>query len=361
MIGLESALTFIEKHWNALVLPLTIAGITLLVGFAVRNVVLRMLRRWAKANGSKLEDILVKALRGPSAIWLLMLALHFGAQASRLPVRAQNATAQILLVLFLISMTLVFSRLAVALVQFYPGPLSFTSLTGNLIRILILLFGVMIILNTLGISILPILTAFGVGGIAIALALQDTLSNLFGGFYVSVAGQVRVGDYIKLDTNEEGYVIDISWRSTSIRSLQNNVIIVPNAKLAKATITNFNLPEQTMSVSLPISVSYDSDLQAVENLLIEEAKNAAGQVPGLLSQPAPVVRFIPGFGPSSLDMTLTCSVEKFSDQYLVQHELRKRIFARFREAKIEIPFPTRTIYTRQESAEAGRTNIASAP
>jgi small-conductance mechanosensitive channel len=191
---------------------------------------------------------------------------------------------------------------------------------------------------------LPILTALGVGGIAIALALQDTLSNLFSGFYISLAGQVRMGDYIKLDTGEEGYVKDISWRSTSVRSLQNNVIIIPNAKLAKATITNYDLPEQTMAVSVAVPASYDSDPEIIEAILLDEAAKAAGQVSGMVEHPAPFVRLAPGFGQSSLDFTLNCYVRKFSDQYLVQHELRKRIFARFRKEQIEMPFPTRTVY-----------------
>jgi len=345
-----STIRFVEQDWNTLLLPLSVMAVTLLIGLVVRNVVFRTLRRWAAGTKSKLDDIVVEALRSPFMIWVLMLALHFGAQTSRLPVRAQNTTAQFLLILFIISMTLVFSRLAGVLIH-SAGGLSSTSLTGNVVRIVVVLLGVMIVLNTLGISILPILTALGVGGIAIALALQDTLSNLFGGFSVSMAGQVRIGDYIKLDSGEEGYITDISWRSTSIRSLQNNAVIIPNAKLAKATITNYNLPEQSMAVSVAVSVSYDCDPQAVENVLLDEARKAAEQVPGLLSAPAPIVRFMPGFGPSSLDLTLICHVRKFADQYLVQHELRKRIVRRFREAQIEIPFPTRTIYMHDESSK----------
>jgi len=346
-----STIRFVEQHWNTLLLPLSVMAVTLLIGLVVRNVVFRTLRRWAAGTKSKLDDIVVEALRSPFMIWVLMLALHFGAQTSRLPVRAQNTTAQFLLILFIISMTLVSSRLAGVLIQLSAGPISSTSLTGNVVRIVLVLLGVMIVLNTLGISILPILTALGVGGIAIALALQDTLSNLFSGFYVSMAGQVRIGDYIKLDSGEEGYITDISWRSTSIRSLQNNAVIIPNAKLAKATITNYNLPEQSMAVSVAVSVSYDCDPQAVENVLLDEARKAAEQVPGLLSAPAPIVRFMPGFGPSSLDLTLICHVRKFADQYLVQHELRKRIVRRFREAQIEIPFPTRTIYMHDQSSK----------
>ena len=344
---MNASIGFLEEHWSSLLLPLSVVGMTLLFGFAIRNSVFRVLRQWATGSASKFDEVVLDAVRGPFMIWVLMLALHLGVQSSRLPLRAQSIAAQTLLVLFTLSMTLVCSRLAGAFVRFYVG--SLTSLVENLTRIAILLVGAIIILDTLGISVLPILTALGVGGIAIALALQDTLSNLFSGFYVSMTGQVRIGDYIKLDSGEEGYISDISWRSTSIRSLQNNVIIIPNAKLAKATITNYDLPEQAMGVSVAVSVSYNCDPQLVEKILLDEVKKAVGQVPGLLAEPAPYVRFAPGFGPSSLDLTLNCYVQKFADQFLVQHEMRKRIFTRFREEQIEIPFPTRTVYMHDAS------------
>ena len=140
------------------------------------------------------------------------------------------------------------------------------------------------------------LTALGVGGLAVALALQDTLSNLFGGFYVAVAGQVRLGDYIKLNTGEEGYVTDIGWRSTTIRALANNLIIVPNAKLAQAIVTNYYLPEKRMSTSFVVTVGYDCDTDAAEKVLAEVLQQAAGEIPGMLQDPAPSVAFDPGFG-----------------------------------------------------------------
>ena len=110
-----------------------------------------------------------------------------------------------------------------------------------------------------------------------------------------------------------------------------------------------------------MSVSYNSDPQIVEDILIDEARKAVGQVPGLLAEPPAFVRFAPGFGPSSMDLTLNCYVKKFADQFLVQHEMRKRIFVRFREAKIEIPFPTRTIYMYEATPEAQRSKKMSTP
>jgi small-conductance mechanosensitive channel len=260
-----------------------------------------------------------------------------------------------LLILWIVSLTAVAAKVAGSLVKLYGGgvasALPVTTLTQSLASLGVATVGILILLDTLHISVTPILTALGVGGLAVALALQDTLSNLFAGFYVSLAGQVRLGDYVKLDSGEEGYVTDISWRSTTLRALPNNLIVVPNAKLAQAIVTNYHLPEKRMSLLLPVSVSYDSDPELIERILIEEAFSGAKEIPGLLAEPAPFVRFIPGFGGSSLDFTLICQVAEFVDQYLAQHELRKRIFKRFRREGIEIPFPIRTVYIKGGAIE----------
>ena len=139
----------------------------------------------------------------------------------------------------------------------------------------------------------PLLTALGVGGLAVALALQDTLSNLFGGFYVTVAGQIRLGDYIRLNSGEEGFITDISWRSTTICGISNNLVIIPNASMAKATITNFNLPEKRMAVSITVGVDYSCDPDHVETVLMDMAAKAADEIPSLLGDPLAEVRFAP--------------------------------------------------------------------
>jgi small-conductance mechanosensitive channel len=159
-----------------------------------------------------------------------------------------------------------------------------------------------------------------------------------------VSGHIRPGDYIKLDSGEEGYVTDITWRSTTIKTLDNNLIITPNAKLAQAIVTNFHLPDKPMASRVQVSVSYDTDIEEVERILLEEVKKSVGGIPGLLVEPEPAVRFSPGFGASSLDFTVIFHVAEFDSQFLIQHELRKRIFKRFRSEGIEIPFPTQTVH-----------------
>src|SRR6185369_13063202 len=135
-----------------------------------------------------------------------------------------------------------------------------------------------------------------------------------------------------------------------LREQSNNLIVIPNNKLAQSIVTNYSLPEKRVASQVGVGVSYDTDPSHVEQVLGDIATAAIGQVPGLLKDPAPSVRLIPGFGDSSLNFSLNFHVAEYNDQYLVQHELRKRILRRFKEEGIEIPYPTRTVEFREPGA-----------
>lgn len=329
------------------VTPLIVFAVVMALAYVVRRAILAALGAWNARTQSRPGRILIDTLRGPLLIWGLILAVHLAIQLSDLPARYTKWSARTLLVLWVLSFTLMAMRLARNLVRNYgdqiPGAFPVSTLTETLAQLAVLILGVLVLLNQLEFNITPILTALGVGGLAVALALQDTLSNLFAGFYVAVARQVRLGDYIKMD-GQEGYVADISWRSTTIRSLGNNLIVVPNSKLAQAIVTNYHLPEKRMSSQVQVGVSYDSDPDRVERVLLEIATAGAREIPGMLAEPAPSVAFDPGCGEFSLGFTVNYQVAEFVNQFSVRNELRKRIFLRFREEGIEMPFPTRTVY-----------------
>jgi len=348
---MEPVNRFFAHYYVGLLISLAVISATLAAGWLIRKILFRLIRRWTAGSASHLNVILTDSLRAPFLIWFLMLGLDLAIRFSEVPPKIVDRIEVALAVLWILSLTLMISRFAGNMVRFYGsrfvGDLPVTSLSKNLAQIFVIVLGIVSILHYLNIPVTPLLTALGVGGLAVALALQDTLSNLFGGFYVTVAGQIRPGDYIRLNTGEEGYITDISWRSTTIRGGSNNLIIIPNATMAKAIITNFNLPEKRMSVSIPVGVDYSCDPDHVEAVLLDVASKAAADLPSMLGEPAPVVRFMPGFGDSALQFTLTCHVSEFSEQFRVQHELRKRILKRFRVEKIDMPFPTRTIYVKQ--------------
>jgi len=338
----------LTKNPMELVGPLAIFVAIFMIGWAVRQLVLKALRAWTSRTGSRAGLVLAEALSGPILIWAAILALHVGLQSSSLPGKFTDWGARTLFVLWIVSLTMMCMRIARDSIRFYgsqvTGALPVATLTQNLAQIAVVILGVLILLGHFKFSITPMLTALGVGGLAVALALQDTLSNLFGGFYVAVAGQVRLGDYIKLNTGEEGYVTDIAWRSTTIRSLGNSMIIVPNAKLAQAIVTNYCLPEKRVSAMVEVRVSYDCDPDHIERVLLEIVAAGAREIPDMLAEPAPSVAFDPGFGDSALGFTLNYQVAEFASQFRVRHELRKRIFRRFREEGIRIPFPARAVY-----------------
>ncbi|MEW6327439.1 MAG: mechanosensitive ion channel family protein [Thermodesulfobacteriota bacterium] len=337
---------------KGMTIPILVSLFSVTVLFFVRSMAFRILHSWAERSHTKLDDLIIHSLRTPSVYWCIAIGLYLGLGISELPAKYVSYISKAIHVILILSATVAAANLAGEAFRNYIEksaiPIPTTGLVHGILRGAILIVGFLIILTTLGVSIAPLLTAFGVGGLAVALALQDTLSNLFAGIHILLEKSIRIGDFVRLENGQEGYVEDITWRTTRIRMLPNNMVVIPNSKLSQSIVTNYYLPEKRMSLLIPVSVSYSSDPEKVEGVLVEEAKKAVGEIPGLLADPEPFVRFIPGFGDSSLDFTLVCQVQEFVDQYLAQHELRKRIFKRFKEEGIEIPFPHRTVYLKEE-------------
>ncbi|HUP03520.1 MAG TPA: mechanosensitive ion channel family protein [Bryobacteraceae bacterium] len=327
--------------------PVATFATTVLISLLVRHFLLHALRVWATRTNSGPGLIWFRALRVPTLIGIAILGVHFAIQVSTLPEAIMRFGPTVLAALWIVFFTVMCMGLARDLARHYgqsiPGAQRVTSLTQNLAQGAVVTIGALWMLKLFGVGITPLLTALGVGGLAVALALQDTLSNFFAGFYVAVARQVRIGDYIKLNTGEEGYVADITWRSTIIRSPASYLIIVPNTKLAQANVTNYHLPAKPIVASLQVTVSYDADPDQIERLLLEVARHGTEDIPGMLAEQPPSAAFDPGFGESGLGFTLSFQVAEFTTQYGVRNELRKRILRRFRQEGIAIPFPTRTI------------------
>ena len=336
--------------------PWPISILIFLGGMAVllllRNLLFRILHRLTRKTETRIDDLLVAGLRIPSLFLAVVLSMYIGIRMANLPESWFTYATQgmHLSIIFAITMGLanVSGRLLAYFLKQVDLPISVTSLLLAVVKAVIYVIGVLIILNYLGISIAPLITALGVGGLAMALALQDTLSNLFAGIHIMAEQAIRVGDFVRLEGGQEGYVEDISWRTTRIRMLPNNMVIVPNNKLSQSVITNYYLPEEKMVLQVPVNVSYATDPDLVERVLLEEARKALAEVPGLLAEPAPLVRFLPGFGESSLTFSLLCHIRGIGDQNPVLNELNKRIFKRFRQEGIEFPYPTRTVYLRDE-------------
>jgi small-conductance mechanosensitive channel len=343
------AVTF--ENWADYVYPLAIFAGTLAVSYTVIKILFGRLAVWAKKTSSQLGDIVISATKGPSLILCLMLSLYLATKFSQLAPDKADLIGKILLALGVLSVTLATANILGRSIGSYSQKLHLaipvTSLTQNIIRIVVILVGSLIVLNSLDIPITPILATLGIGGLAVALALQDTLANLFAGFYIIISRQIKVGDYIKLDTGEEGYVTDINWRTTTIRMLPNNLVLVPNDKLTKAIVTNYYLPDKEMAVLINLGVHYKSDLKKVEKVTCEVAKEVMQIVSGGVPEFEPFIRY-DSFGESRIDFTAILRAKEFSDQYLIKHEFIKRLHERYNKEGITIPYPIRAINYEQE-------------
>lgn len=336
-----------------LIFPALIFLGTVFCGYILRKVVFVKLTKWAEKSKTRVDDVILSAIKAPFILWFLILGFYFALGSSHLPEGLVQTANKILIALVIFSITLVLAKIAGALIAAYSSKfgaaMPVSSLTHNITRIVIFSVGTMVILNSLGISITPILATLGVGGLAVALALQDTLSNLFSGFHMSMARQINIGDYIKLDTGEEGYVVDIDWRATKIRMLPNNIVLIPNAKLSQAIVTNYYLPEREMAVLVQVGVHYDSDLKKVEKVTCEVAKETMQQVNGGVPTFQPFIRYHT-FADFSINFTVILRAKEFVDQYLVKHEFIKRLHERYAKEGINIPYPIRAINYAQEKA-----------
>jgi len=330
----------------AVAAALTLAGLAL--GLIVQRFVVPRLIRLVPGTASRTDDTLVTALRGPVVLWCTVLGVYLAAQVAPLPTTTGPVARQLLVVLLIVSVTWSLGRAAAAFVASrttVAGMLPSVNLIANLARTLVLALGGLVLLQTLGISITPLVTALGVGGLAVGLALQDTLANLFAGIHILVSRQVRPGDYVRLESGQEGYVQDVTWRYTTIRQLPNNLTIVPNATLASAVITNYYLPDQELAVLVPVGVSYASDLTRVEAVTVAVGKEIMSEVKGGVPGFEPFIRYS-AFGDSSINLTVILRGREVVDQHLIRHEFIKRLHDRYRMEGIEIPFPQRTVHLR---------------
>lgn len=338
----------IDDIWK-IVLPIGIVILALILGFILQKLVALRLRRLARRTAAKWDNVLVESLKGIVVLWLLLLGL---AVALRIISLSPNTTRLFnrLLTLAAIFSVIIFSvRFSTRAIQLYTTKAAGIPATifKNVAAIIVYLLGFLVILDYLGISITPVVTALGIGGLAIALALQDTLSNLFSGVHILMTKKVRPGDYVRLQSGEEGYVTDITWRNTTIRALANNLIIIPNTRLISSTITNFHLPERETAVLVEFGVSYESDLNRVEKVTREVGKEVMTEIAGGVPDFEPFVRFHT-FSNYSINGTVILRGKEFVDQFLIKHEFVKKLHERFRREGIEIPFPIRTVYLQKE-------------
>ena len=254
-------------------------------------------------------------------------------------------------IIVIVVLTGIAVRIAGALVRRWmarSGAVPTTSIVVNITRVAVVLLGGVFVLEVLDISITPVLTALGVGGLAVALALQDTLSNLFAGLQIVASKQIRPGDYLLLDTSQEGTVVDTAWRTTTLRTQSDNLVIVPNSVLAQAIVTNYRLPAEAVATTVEFGVAYDADLARVEGIVAEVAREAMDAAGHDVGEREPLVRF-KSFADSHILCAAVLYVPGYGDQFPLRSDFIKRLSARFAEEGIAFPYPAVTVHRAVET------------
>ncbi|MDA8753144.1 mechanosensitive ion channel family protein [Candidatus Marinimicrobia bacterium] len=292
------------------------------------------------------DDILLNSLESQVVLWSFLFSLFLVFRD--IPIKDEYSTFILIVIkiLLIASVTHALAKLILGLFELWSkkqeGGFPSTTIFTNIVKITIYVIGLLIILDSVNISIAPMLTALGVGGLAVSLALKDTLSDVFAGLHILLSKKVQPGDFVSLDSGEMGYIQNITWRNTKMLERTNNILHIPNTKLSSAIVKNYDSGDPSFSVKVFMGVDYNSDLEQVERVALEEANKLHSDMEetNKLSQPSFKFR---GFGESSIDFAIYFRGNKYGDQNPIIHQFIKNIHKRFKKEKIQIPFPIRTI------------------
>jgi small-conductance mechanosensitive channel len=315
-------------------MPLFIVLGSLFIGVALEAGT-RKIASWA-GRGRPIASFIFSALRDVCMLYAVSLAVYIVKVAY--PLNAAKGTAleqHVAATLFIIANTIVFARLAERLVaalgRYYGERFPSASLFESIARMVVVGIGVLSLLQSYHVAVAPLITAItvggGVGGLAIALALRATLANLFAGLQIIAAHQqMSPGDYVKLDGGFEGYVVDITWRNTTIRDLSENLIVVPNDKLGATIFTNYSVPNQRMSVTAEAFVAFGEDLARAEQIALDVARSVVQEIGGV---PAgePYVRY-QQITENGIVLAMNFTIARFTDRFAARSLYFERFYTR---------------------------------
>lgn len=326
---------------------LVFLGAIVAAGLA-RLILSRLAARLDGAGSNALRDVF-RAMRLPAQMFMLLGGIYVGLQqVERLRSSVHNAHTFFAAAATLVVVIAASNAASIAIAwhgrrtEQAGGPPGQVGLLRKLAILVIWVLGIVHVLALFDQPIGTLLASLGIASLAVGLALQDTIANLFAGFYIVADRSLRAGDYIKLENGDEGFVETVGWRNTRIRLWANNIVLVPNNKLVQSVITNMTLPNTVLSVYTWCGVSYDSELDRVERIAIETARDTIRRFPGADQTFDPVVRF-KEFGDSNITFVVVFRASEVGAQYLLQHEFIKALHRRFREEEVEISYPVRKL------------------
>ena len=348
-----------QSEWGG---PLSAAIVfaVFLIASGVVNVILRVIiRRWANRTPGTLDEELLGVVRGPLVLFIalsglfiaLLILTNLDSPRFALITGYDDLVRRAWLVVVIVEVAYLIYHLLDAALTWYIQKVAVTTETElddrllpplkRIMPLVVYSLGFLMALSVLNIPISPILAGLGIGGLAVALAVQPTLANFFAGTYVVTEGELNIGDYIELQGGPSGYVVEVGWRSTKIRSMHNNLVIIPNSQMANSIVTNYYSPEPSMNVLVYCGVSYDSDLEVVESVVREAAQE-------LVTESEHAVDGEPWFGfeefgDSNISFWVFVQATDRLGSFYLTSDLVKVIHSRLTAEGIEINYPVRKL------------------
>ncbi len=309
----------------------------LAVGILVRVTLLRWLARLAAKTAWRFDDVLISTISGPMVLWFVLLGLRLAVRLMPLTDAADHTVGVIILLLGIFAVTWAAARFAARMTGVTLGRhLPNVSLMESLVRVIVFIIGFLIILETLGIKVTSVFGFLGIGGLAVGLALQDTLANFFAGLRIILGHKIRIGDHVKLETGQDGTIEDINWGLTTLKEGGGNMVIVPNQRLGSSIVTNYALPASAQNVTVDLGVGYDADLDKVERVVLEVAGQTLKSVPEAVADFKPSMRY-KEFGEYSIRLFVVLQAKSQGDRWAVVSDFIKRLHKRFDQEGIRIP------------------------
>ena len=338
--------------WLAAVSAMIVLG-GALVAFVVHKAVYPLVIRITSQTPTSLDARIIIATRAPVNLAVLLVAIYL---AIILPWNLPQAALDIINIgarlVGVFVMGWIITQGIGAVSEWYAeeiAPHTKSELDDRLIPLarrvatgIVIALGILVALDQLNVNISPLIAGLGLGGLAVALAVQPTLSNIFAGTYVLTEGVVSPGDYIELESGVAGYVLDVSWRSTRLRTWGNNLVVIPNSRFAETIITNYQEPRPEMNVYLPCGVSYDSDLRVVEQVCQEVMDHVLATDPNAVKEYGGWFGF-ESFGDSNVDFWLFVQARDRLASFPLRTRLMQDLHQRLLQEGIVINYPVRTL------------------
>ncbi len=337
-------------------------GIAVLIALFVHPLLTRVAQGLAKRTETTLDDALVQAVGRPLVVFILVQGFFLALTVTTVLDRWQDIIQRLWVASVIAVIFYGLQRVAATLLRWYGEEVASKTrgqldekllpLARRFLTVLIYSLGALLILDNLGISISPLLAGLGLGGLAVALALQPFLSNFIAGASVVADGSVGVGDFIEIQGGPQGEVTDIGWRSTKVRTSVGNLVIIPNSRVVDSIVTNYNSPTPEMNVFITCGVSYESDLGRVETVCKEVGWEVIRELPDavVVKSFEPSV-FFREFADSNINFMVVLRATNRVGTFTLQHEFIKRLHARFAQEGIEISYPVRKlVYPLRDSA-----------